>query len=191
MNNDILRNQLVDSVLQNMNMPVNSHFRTLIENMLTNYHNSANQNSSGTPPNYSINIGGNNFNLNDILGNINLTQLSEQNQENLPPLDTSISSNVVQTEDDIIVEDLSETLTDEYNTTEENVIQSPTNIEEENTQENVIPPAPTVDIEVLKEKYKDQLEEIKNMGFENENHVLTILNSSNGSVSIALNRLLG
>ena len=44
-------------------------------------------------------------------------------------------------------------------------------------------------INELKEKYAEQIEQIKNMGFEDENKIIEVLAQSSGSVSIALNKL--
>ena len=42
----------------------------------------------------------------------------------------------------------------------------------------------------LKDKYKNEIEEIKNMGFDNEDDILKALFVSKGSVTIAINKLI-
>ena len=48
----------------------------------------------------------------------------------------------------------------------------------------------SINMDELREKYSDQIEQIKNMGFSDENEIINVLNQSSGSVSIALNKLL-
>ena len=48
----------------------------------------------------------------------------------------------------------------------------------------------TINLEELKEKYSGELEEIKNMGFDNEELILKTLDQSQGSVVISINKLL-
>ncbi len=48
----------------------------------------------------------------------------------------------------------------------------------------------TINLEELKNKYSGELEEIKNMGFDNEELILKTLDQSQGSVVISINKLL-
>lgn len=71
------------------------------------------------------------------------------------------------------------------------------NINSSNTENSTDPPntnindnTPTTNLEELREKYADQIEQIKNMGFEDESKIIEVLSQSSGSVSIALNKLL-
>ena len=49
---------------------------------------------------------------------------------------------------------------------------------------------PTLSREQLKDKYKNQIETIKNMGFDNEDKIIDALNKTNGNIDAAIERLL-
>ena len=48
-----------------------------------------------------------------------------------------------------------------------------------------------VNLDELRDKYPNELEEVKNMGFEDEELILKTLAQSHGSVVITINKLLG
>lgn len=70
-------------------------------------------------------------------------------------------------------------------------VDSDTDQIEKQEEENVsIDTEKTLDFDELRKKYVSQLNEIKTMGFEDENNILKKLALSRGSVSITINKLL-
>jgi hypothetical protein len=65
------------------------------------------------------------------------------------------------------------------------------NLQVNNTNDdNSITDNNEINFNELKEKYTSQLEEIKNMGFDDEELILKTLDQSHGSVVISINKLL-
>lgn len=110
-------------------------------------------------PNGFINI----YNGSNTQGMMNIF-----NTMNIHPSEVAAESNQQEQEQETTIEEtLTESVTTSTTENEDNV----------NTSSN------------LNEKYAVQIEQIKNMGFDDEEKIIEILAQSNGSVSIALNKL--
>ena len=57
-------------------------------------------------------------------------------------------------------------------------------------QNSIVNNEPEINFNELREKYSSQLEEVKNMGFDDEELILKTLDQSHGSVVISINKLL-
>ena len=162
MQNPQMRDYMLNSTLQNMNIPHDSPMRGFYENMLVNIFsdpqqcinlmNSIYPNQMQNSPNNSI--------PEQTLGVENITNM--MNTFNFNQFQNINNEDVINNEDIINNED---------------ELSTSNNLQEVNINE-------------LREKYSEQIEQIKNMGFEDENKIIEILSESSGSISIAINKLL-
>ena len=104
--------------------------------------------------------------LNQFVNNTNITPIQELDNED-DDENYDLSNNNLSNDDDYDSDDEEEDGDDEEE-------------QEDNT-----------DYEKLKQDYSEQFKEIKSMGFEDDNKILNMIQQSHGSVSIAINKLLG
>ena len=122
------RELIISNTLARMNLPIDSPYRHVIENNISNLL----QNPQMT---------------NQIINNINNLNQSNQISQNLQNNNSDYESSTSNNE-------------------------------------------PEINFNELKEKYSSELEEIKSMGFDDENLILKTLSQSQGSVVISINKLL-
>ena len=146
--NPQMRESMMNSVLQNLNIPIESPIRSFYESMLLNIF---------TNPNDYINL------LNSVNTNQNISSIFENNEymQNIISSLEEMNFNISESSDD----SLETESTDDILTSEDTIIE-------------------------LKEKYELEIEQIKNMGFDDEIKIINTLEQCYGSVSIALNKLL-
>ena len=158
MGNPEMRSLMVNSTLQNMNIPNDSPMREFYENALVSLFNNPEQylsliNNLSQMPQFS--------NPNNE-ANINSPNMNSTNQTNFSNLSNSMNSL----------------------NNDENNIQTSTSSNEDEIQNST-----ETNLNELKEKYAEQIQQIKNMGFDDESKIIEVLEQSSGSVSIALNKL--
>lgn len=152
MQNPQMKDYLINSTLQNMNIPQDSPMRPYYENMLGSLF--------SNPQQY--------FGMLESLVQMQQTShISNSNDANLNNMMDSLN------------------ITPNENITEENNVQNNDEVINENLTESNI----EVDNNELREKYAEQIQQIKNMGFEDEDKIIEVLAQSSGSVSIAINKL--
>ena len=172
MQNPQMREMMLNSTLQRLNIPPDSPMRSFYENALTSFFNNPDQyinmmaqmqNMPGMPGMPGMNPNANFANMMNGMG-------PPQPQPNQPPPVQTQPSPPVSTQND--------------------------NAEIANTeQESSVPittptPQPSLNTDEIKQKYSEQIEEIKMMGFDDEGKIIEAIAQSYGSVSIALNKLL-
>lgn len=172
MQNPQMREMMLNSTLQRLNIPPDSPMRSFYENMLTSFFNNPDQylNMMAQMPNMPNmpNMPGMNPNANFL--NMMNGMGPPQSQPHQPP--------PVQTQPPVSM-----------STPNDNV--EPSSNEEESNNPITNPTQqPSLNTEEIKQKYSEQIEEIKMMGFDDENKIIEAIAQSYGSVSIALNKLL-
>ena len=169
-NNDQLRNHIIDSSIQRMNLPLNSPLRDFFEtniNLLTQTPELLNQfaNNNFDPPPYSpLDQNIESFNDENSESNNNDTDNDEEN------IDEDNNNDYENYDDD-----------DDGNDSDDDDDDDDDNDDEDNN-ENFY--------NELKEKYSSQFEEVKNMGFEDDELILKTLLQCHGSVAITINKLV-
>lgn len=166
-NNDQLRNHIIDSSLQRMNLPLNSPLRNFFEtniNLLTQAPELLNQftNNNFDPPPYSP--------LDE-----NIESLDSHQDEIVDNDDGNYEAYSEENEIDSSNDDINE--------------DNDSNSDEEDSDDDDDDDNETF-YKDLKEKYSSQFEEVKNMGFEDEELILKTLLQCHGSVAITINKLV-
>ena len=168
MQNPQLRTMMINNVLNNMNIPLNSPIRNMYEQSFT---------SMLSNPDQFINI------MNTVNGLNSIPNVSDLINPDMMNMFNTINTSPVNVPDTSNNIPLTLPVPSTTNTSPVNVPDTPPNTP-------LTVPEP-VDNSKLKEKYEDQIKQIKNMGFEDEVKIIETLSQSYGSVSIALNKLLG
>ena len=186
-----MRNTLINLSLQRMGLPNDHPFRSMLENNL----NVLNQNPNMiNPMMQGMNADPNMINqmmqgmtadpnmINQMMQGMTadpnmINQMMQghginmPNPTNMPDLNMQNPTNMQQSTDNIFEPPVTQT-------TENNLSTGLS-----------VPLEPEVNLEELRSKYSSELEEIKNMGFEDEDMVLKTLAQSHGSVVITINKL--
>ena len=189
--NPEMRNTLINLSLQRMGLPNDHPFRSMLENNL----NVLNQNPNMiNPMMQGMNADPNMINqmmqgmtadpnmINQMMQGMTadpnmINQMMQghginmPNPTNMPDLNMQNPTNMQQSTDNIFEPPVTQT-------TENNLSTGLS-----------VPLEPEVNLEELRSKYSSELEEIKNMGFEDEDMVLKTLAQSHGSVVITINKL--
>lgn len=174
MENPQMKEMMINMTLQRMNIPLDSPMRSLYENMITSFFNNPTQNLNAI--NQMQNSNPELFNMINNMTPTNINQNMPSNPPTIPQVQpstipsTSHPSTIPPVQPSTIPSTIPTTTSDTPST---------------NTSTQ-----PTLNIEEIKEKYSDQIEEIKMMGFEDESKIIEAIAQSYGSVSIALNKLL-
>ena len=177
-NNDQLRNHIIDSSLQRMNLPLNSPLRDFFEtniNLLTQTPELLNQfaNNNFDPPPYSP-LDENIESLNEEVhyeNEIEENEIEENENEESNNYDNEL--NETDDEDNEEYDDVNDGEGDDEDDDDS---------EDDEDDESFY--------NDLKEKYASQFEEVKNMGFEDEELILKTLLQCHGSVTITINKLV-
>jgi hypothetical protein len=193
--NPQMRTMLVNMTLQKMNLPPDSPMRSMYEQMFTNLLSNPDQfinimgmfsedNQDMVDPTDLQNMM-NMFNTMNIQPNNNSTYASVPETTNISnpgPNDTASTTQAS------VPETVNTSVPETVNTPHPEPNDTATTQVSVTTGLPVLTPPLTQPLAV--EKYSEQIEQIKNMGFEDESKIIEILEQSCGSVSIALNKLL-
>lgn len=168
MQNPQMREMMLNSTLQRLNIPPDSPMRSFYENALTSFFNNPDQYLSmmAQMPNMQ---GMQGMNPNAFANMMNGMGPPQPQPHQPPPVQTQPSPPVPTPNDSA----------------------EPTNTEQESNVPITTPtPQPSLNTDEIKQKYSEQIEEIKMMGFDDESKIIEAIAQSYGSVSIALNKLL-
>lgn len=187
MQNPQMREFMVNSMLQRLNIPNDSPFRSFYENLLDNmssnpeqFLNTLNSMQHLSPQNMSNlqNFGPHSIpNIQNMLSGLNMNQ---------QPQPSSSQAQVQQAQAQQAQQP--QPSSSQVQSTVHEEEKSNDELDTEGILENIA--LPEINIEEGKEKYPNQIEEIKSMGFEDETKIIEALTQCNGSVTIALNKLL-
>ena len=174
--NPEMKSMLINLTLQSINItqesPMRSNYEQMLNNMFSN-------------PSAFISI----FNESNTQNMMNMFSNMNVNSFNFP---TEMMQNETQEENDETVEEniqseiqndlnseIQNDLNSEINQQSINDMSTIQNEEKNDEQHN----------EHLTQKYAEQIQQIKNMGFDDEDRIIEVLSQCSGSVSIALNKL--
>ena len=218
--NPQMREMLVNMTLQRMNLPLDSPMREIYEQMFSNMFSDQNgfMNMMNTFNSMGQNMGGvqnimnlfNNVNSSDstnvnmqnmmnMMSTMNINSNNNLNQSSFEPEasnDTSNMSNIESEPSNIEPEASNDTsnmsnIEHDISNIEPGPSNDTSNMSNIEPDESQIPTTQqSISNENAKIKYANEIEQIKMMGFEDENKILQTLLQSCGSVSIALNKLL-
>ena len=194
--NPEMRNSLINLSLQRMGLPNDHPFRSMLENnlnLLSQNPNMINQMMQGNnmdPNMINQMMQGNNMDPNMI------NQMMQGNN-----MDTNMINQMMQGNnmDPNMINQMMQGLNmiNPMNSDNLQDLHMPSSQQDQNstsgppvTQTNNNTLEPEVNLEELRSKYMSELEEVKNMGFEDEELILKTLAQSHGSVVITINKLL-